>query len=135
MIVAQCRRALTGYYSTQCGYHPENFTNLKGKENLTGFATGGETRYSCKTCCATVYNHYTLDDGEHNSIFNNMFTTPQHGPDGKIGKEYAPTFHIFYTSGTMNVIDGLPKFAGMPSKEFAAWGTNDAELVPEVYHK
>ena len=66
----------------------------------------------------------------HKAIYNDMFTTPNHGPDGKIGKEFAPAMHIFYTSGNTNVVDGLPKFVDLP----AAFGGSDKQ-VAEIYHK
>ena len=33
------------------------------------------------------------------AVYLTMFTTPNHGPDGHVSKEWSPTAHIFYSSG------------------------------------
>ena len=33
------------------------------------------------------------------AVYNTMFTTPNHGPDGKVEGAFKPTAHIFYSSG------------------------------------
>lgn len=59
-----------------------------------------------------------------------MFTTPNHGPDGKVSDpKFAPTAHIFYTSGIKDIPDGLPKYVDLP----AAFGGSD-KTVEENYH-
>jgi len=56
------------------------------------------------------------------AIYVTNFTNPNHGPDGKIHDRFKPTIHIFYTSGTTTVLDGLPKFVDLPK---AFGGTDD----------
>lgn len=59
------------------------------------------------------------------AIYNSMFTTPNHGPDGKIADgPFKPALHIFYTSGITKVTDGLPKYEALP----AAFGGNDKQV-------
>jgi hypothetical protein len=125
---SQCRRALSASYATLSGFDPESVKVVKGANNLVSHTTGKEERFSCKTCGSKVYAH--LHHLNHKAIYNDMFTSPNHGPDGKIGKEFAPAMHIFYTSGNTNVIDGLPKFVDLP----AAFGGSDKQ-VEEAYHK
>jgi len=125
---SQCRRALSASYATLAGFDPENVKVTKGAENLVSHTTGKEERLSCKICSSKVYAH--LHHLNHKAIYNDMFTSPNHGPDGKIAKEFAPAMHIFYTSGNTNVKDGLPKYTDLP----AAFGGSDKQ-VDEVYHK
>jgi len=122
---SQCRRALSASYATLSGFDPESVKVTKGESDLVSHTTGKEERFSCKKCSSKVYAH--LHHLNHKAIYNDMFTTPNHGPDGKIGKEFAPTMHIFYTSGNTNVIDGLPKYVDLP----AAFGGSD-KTVSEV---
>jgi len=124
---SQCRRALSGSYATLAGFDPENVKVVKGEANLVSHTTGKEERFSCKICSSKVYAH--LHHLSHKAIYNDMFTTPNHGPDGKIGTGFAAAMHIFYTSGNTNIKDGLPKFVDLP----AAFGGSDKQ-VDEVYH-
>jgi len=124
---SQCRRALSASYATLAGFDPESVKVTKGESDLVSHTTGKEERFSCKTCNSKVYAH--LHHLNHKAIYNDMFTTPNHGPDGKIGKEFAPTMHIFYTSGNTNVVDGLPKYVDLP----AAFGGSD-KTVGENHH-
>jgi hypothetical protein len=125
---SQCRRALSASYASLAGYAPENVTLLKGEDNFVAFTTGKEERFSCKTCSSKVYAH--LHHLNHKAVYNDSFTTPNHGPGGSIAEDYKPSIHIFYPSGNTNVIDGLPKFKDLPG----AFGGSD-ETVDEVYHK
>jgi hypothetical protein len=125
---SQCRRALSASYATLAGFDPQSVKVTKGESNLMSHTTGKEERFSCKTCGSKVYAH--LHHLNHKAIYNDMFTTPNHGPDGKIGAEFKPGMHIFYTSGNTNVVDGLPKFVDLP----AAFGGSD-KTVAEAYHK
>ena len=93
----------------------------------TAYATGQEVRHSCNTCGSKVYAE--LKHLKQSAVYNTMFTTPNHGPDGRVSKAWAPTAHIFYTSGIVDVHDGLPKYVKLPK----AFGGDDA-TVPEAYH-
>lgn len=125
---SQCRRALSASYATLAGFDPENVKVTKGQANLVSHTTGKEERFSCKTCSSKVYAH--LHHLNHKAIYNDMFISPNHGPDGKIGNEFAPAMHIFYTSGNTNIFDGLPKYVDLP----AAFGGSDKK-VEDAYHK
>lgn len=60
-----------------------------------------------------------------------MFTTPNHGADGRISDpRFQPTAHIFYTSGIKDIKDGLPKYVDLP----AGFGGSD-DTVEEDYHR
>jgi len=41
--------------------------------------------------------------------------------------EYKPTLHLFYSERSVNVKDGLPKYARFP----AAWGGSDETVAEE----
>jgi hypothetical protein len=125
---SQCRRTMCASYATLAGFDPDTVNVTKGAENLVSYTTGREERFSCKTCNSKVYAH--LHHLNHKAIYADMFTTPNHGPDGKIAAGFAPTMHIMYTSGNTNVQDGLPKYVDLP----AAFGGSD-KTVPDVYHK
>lgn len=125
---SQCRRALSVTYATLAGFGPPDVKVTKGEDNLSSYTTGKEERFSCKTCGSKVYAH--LHHLNHKAIYNDNFTTPNHGPNGKIGPVFTPGLHIYYTSGNTNVVDGIPKFADLP----AAFG-GSGEQVDEVYHK
>jgi hypothetical protein len=125
---SQCRRALSSSYASLDGYATENVTITKGQDNLQAYTTGKEERFSCKTCSSKLFAH--LHHLDHKAVYNDAFTTPNHGPDGAIHPDYKPSIHIFYTSGNTNIVDGLPKYADLP----AAFGGSD-EQVDEQYHK
>jgi len=115
-------------YATICGYNPGDFKVIRGESNLVSYATGKEERFSCRMCSATFFCH--LHHLKQWGVYLNMFTSPNHGPDGKLDPRFKPTGHIFYTSGLVNVHDGLPKFNDLP----AAFGGSDKK-VDEQYHK
>jgi len=110
---SQCRRALSRSYATLCGYDPDSIKVTKGKSKLISYTTGKEERFSCSICSSHLYAH--LHHLNHKAIYNDMFVSPNHGPDGKISKEFQPTAHIFYTSGNTNICDGLPKYVKLPA--------------------
>jgi hypothetical protein len=57
-----------------------------------------------------------------------MFTTPNHGPDGKIAMGFVPTMHIMYPSGCHKIPDNLPKYDTLP----AAFGGSDKKVDAEI---
>lgn len=125
---SQCRRALSASYGCLAGFDPVSVKVTQGEENLVSYTTGKEERFSCKICGSKVYAH--LHHLNHKAIYNDNFTSPNHGPDGKIGSVFAPMLHIYYTSGNTNVLDGLPKFVDLPQ----AFG-GSGKQVDELYHK
>lgn len=101
---------------------------------MVSHATGKEVRFSCKVCSSKLYAELghvttTLRPQGFKAIYNDMFIKPNHGPGGTIRKQFAPTCHIFYTSGNTNVTDGLYKYMDFPA-EFG--GSN--RKVEDVYH-
>jgi len=120
---SQCRRAFSTDYACLHGF--SNIQYTKGADNLSAYATGAESRDSCKTCNSKL----KISKGPLQMLISTMLTNPNHGANGKIDPRFKPTCHIFYTSGTVSVFDGLPKFVGMP----AAFGGRD-DRVPEDYH-
>eukprot|EP00299_Pterocystis_sp_00344_P014067 c695_g1_i1.p1 GENE.c695_g1_i1~~c695_g1_i1.p1 ORF type:complete len:159 (+),score=22.48 c695_g1_i1:24-500(+) len=125
---SQCRRALSASYANLVGFPFDAIKVTQGEDKLVSYSTGREERLSCAICSAKVFAR--LHHLNHSAVYQEMFTNPNHGPDGKIGEAFKPTAHIFYTSGTVNVTDGLPKFINLPT----AFG-GSGEQVEEVYHK
>ena len=124
---SQCRRALSAAYATLAFFDPESVKTTKGESHFVSYMTGEHERFSCILCSSKVYAH--LQYVGQKAIYNNMFTAPNHGPGGKIGRAFTPTMHFFYTSGNTNIVDGLPKYTDLP----AELGGTDWQ-VDEVYH-
>eukprot|EP00301_Raphidiophrys_heterophryoidea_P022267 c6468_g1_i1.p1 GENE.c6468_g1_i1~~c6468_g1_i1.p1 ORF type:complete len:171 (-),score=40.29 c6468_g1_i1:448-927(-) len=123
-----CRRALSASFATLVGFAAGAIEKTKGEENFVSFTTGQDERVSCKICSSKIYvnlHHLNLV-----AVYQEMFTNPNHGVDGKIDPKFKPSFHVFYPNGTINVLDGLPKFVNFPS---AFGGTG--ETVDEKYHQ
>jgi len=110
------------------GFANNTIKVVSGSDNLTSYTTGREERFTCKVCGSKVYAN--LHHLNSQAIYLDMFTSPNHGPDGKIEASMKPTCHIFYTSGTVNVFDGLPKYVNLPG----VFGGTDAK-VEENLHK
>jgi len=123
---SQCRRHVSTNYASLCGYNVEDIKLAKGE--TFSYSTGREERHMCKKCGTKVF--VDLHHLKQRAIYLDNFTKPNHGPDGKLHHAFKPTIHIFYTSGIVNVIDGLPKFTQLPG----AFGGND-QKVDEHYHK
>jgi len=126
-----CRRTHSAPYAELLGYATENVSVTKGEANLSMYNVDGkskEVRYFCKKCggkCYSMLNHLGCK-----AVFLQNMTTPNHGADGKIDADFAPSCHIFYTSGTVNFHDKLPKFETLPE----AFG-GDGKEVANDYHK
>jgi len=123
---SQCRKTLSANYAALCGYDIADVNLTKG--TTFAYKTGREERVMCKTCGTKVFAD--LHHLKQRAIYVDNFTKPNHGSAGKLHPSFKPTIHIFYTSGIVNVIDGLPKFVGLP----AAFGGKD-DKVDEHYHK
>jgi hypothetical protein len=78
----------------------------------------------CGSKCFSILNQ---SPGLLRAVFLQNFTRPNHGPDGTIDPRFAPTAHIFYASGTVDVHDGLPKYETK--------GGPDGVLLPENFHQ
>lgn len=125
-----CRRTHSAPYAELVAFQPENVSITQGEDNLTMYNCDGrsqEDRYSCKDCQGKVYS--MLNHLGAKAVFLQNFTTPNHGPDGKIDAKLAPTCHIFYGSGTVSFYDTLPKYETLPT----AFGGDGVEL-PNDYH-
>jgi len=123
---SQCRRHMSAAFASLAGYAVDNVKLVKGE--TFSYKTGREERVMCKKCGTKVYAD--LHHLNQRAIYLDNFTNPNHGPDGKMHPKFKPTIHIFYTSGLINVIDGLPKFVDLP----AAFGGSDKK-IDEHYHK
>lgn len=125
-----CRRSHSAPYAELCAYADENVKITKGESNLQMYNVRGkskEDRHFCKTCGGRVYSK--LNHLGCKAVFLQNLTAPNHGADGKIDPDFAPSVHIFYGSGTVSFHDKLPKYETLP----AAFGGDDKQL-PNDYH-
>jgi len=119
-------------YAELLGYATDKVRVTKGASDLTMYNCDGkskEDRYFCKICggkCYSMLNHLGCK-----AVFLQNMKTPNHGADGKIiDKAFEPSCHIFYTSGTVNFYDNLPKFETLPE----AFGGDGKEVRKDTYH-
>jgi len=124
---SECRRALSAAYAEMVIFPAENLEVTKGAGNLVSYSTGTTERFSCKICSSKLYARRR---GQM-AIFTNMFTTPNHGLNGKISERFRPCTHSYYASGVVNVLDGRPKFRTRPKCQEGGCG----ELMDENFHR
>jgi len=108
-----CRRCHSAAYAEMVGYAPENFRLVTGQESLSMYNLNGtnkEDRHFCTKCSSACFSILNQTPNKMRAVHLQNFTYPNHGPDGSIDPRFAPTAHIFYSSGTAVVKDGLPKF-------------------------
>jgi hypothetical protein len=123
-----CRRCHSASYAPLVGFAPDKLKISKGAENLVKYVTGREDRFSCKTCGSKVYSE--LNHLKHRAVFTPNFSWG--GADSKgYPAKFKPSCHIFYSSGTVSVYDGLPKYDNLPK----AFGGDDKTHADDYHDK
>ena len=84
---------------------PTDAVTIAGGAVVTSHTGDASRRIACAACGGGVANHKPKIG--MTVLYPTTFAAPGFG--------YAPTSHIFYAERVINIADGLPKFADMPT--------------------